>query len=122
MRPQHEYKHFLKPSVEYLEQCGKLMLDTQDMAAFLGVPVTKARQTDLHRPHSDPRAVWQLSPVECLGTFGVGRGRLPEANRMDQAAGLERLDPVGPSCLLLTCGKPRKHHRPLQFPPGHEPR
>lgn len=38
MKPQHEYKHIIKPSVEYLEHCGKLMLDAQDMDAFLGVP------------------------------------------------------------------------------------
>jgi predicted DNA-binding transcriptional regulator AlpA len=33
-----EYKHVLKPSIEYLEQCGSLMLDTPRMAEFLGVP------------------------------------------------------------------------------------
>ncbi len=33
-----EYKHVLKPSVEYLERCGRLMLDTAGMAEFLDVP------------------------------------------------------------------------------------
>ncbi len=32
-----EYRHVLKPSVEYLEQCGRLMLDSSDMAEFLGI-------------------------------------------------------------------------------------
>lgn len=32
-----EYKIVLRPSIEFLEQCGKLMLDTPDMAEFLGV-------------------------------------------------------------------------------------
>jgi predicted DNA-binding transcriptional regulator AlpA len=44
VKPQHEYKHILKPSVEYLEQCGKLLLDSHDMAAFLGVPLGKVQQ------------------------------------------------------------------------------
>src|SRR5262249_34320243 len=33
-----EYKHVLKPSVEHLERCGSLMLDTAGMAEFPGVP------------------------------------------------------------------------------------
>ena len=33
-----EYKHILKPSIEYLERCGSLMLDTAGMAEFLSVP------------------------------------------------------------------------------------
>ena len=33
-----EYRNILKPSVEYLEHCGVLMLDTCGMAEFLGVP------------------------------------------------------------------------------------
>jgi hypothetical protein len=36
-----EYKHVLKPSVEYLDRCGSLMLNTAGMAEFLDVP-TKA--------------------------------------------------------------------------------
>ena len=38
MRPPTEYKHVLRPSVDYLSGCGKLLLDTSDMAEFLGVP------------------------------------------------------------------------------------
>jgi hypothetical protein len=34
-----EYRHILKPSVESLEQCGTLMLDSKGMARFLGVPL-----------------------------------------------------------------------------------
>ena len=32
-----QYKHVLEPSIEYLESCGSLMLDTAGMAEFLGV-------------------------------------------------------------------------------------
>lgn len=32
-----EHRHILKPSVEYLEGCGRLMLDSSEMAEFLGV-------------------------------------------------------------------------------------
>ena len=32
-----EYRNILRPSVEYLERCGRLMLDSSEMAAFLGV-------------------------------------------------------------------------------------
>jgi hypothetical protein len=32
-----EYKIILKPSMEYLERCGRLMLNTRGMAEFLGV-------------------------------------------------------------------------------------
>jgi len=39
-----EYAHVLKPSVEYLERCGRLMLDAHDMAEFLGVPVMVVRR------------------------------------------------------------------------------
>jgi len=42
-----EYRHTLKPSVEYLEQSGSLMLDTVGMAKFLGVP-TKAMAQLVH--------------------------------------------------------------------------
>ena len=31
------YKHVLRPSIEYLEGCGSLMLGTAGMAGFLGV-------------------------------------------------------------------------------------
>jgi predicted DNA-binding transcriptional regulator AlpA len=33
-----EYRNILKPSVEFLERSGKLMLDSHQMAEFLGVP------------------------------------------------------------------------------------
>jgi hypothetical protein len=36
-----EYRHILKPSVEYLEKCGKLMLNTAGMAEFLSFPAKK---------------------------------------------------------------------------------
>jgi hypothetical protein len=39
-----EYKHVLKPSVEYLERCGSLMLDAAGMAEFLGVPARTLAQ------------------------------------------------------------------------------
>jgi hypothetical protein len=39
-----EYKNILKPSIEYLEHCGTLMLDTLGMAKFLGVPAKKMAQ------------------------------------------------------------------------------
>ena len=44
VRPQHEDKQILKPSVEYLERCGKLMLDSHEMASFLRVPADKIQQ------------------------------------------------------------------------------
>jgi hypothetical protein len=34
---QIEYRNVLKPSAEYLERCGLLMIDTRGMADFLGV-------------------------------------------------------------------------------------
>jgi hypothetical protein len=36
-----EYKVVVKPSVDYLERCGTLMLDTRGMASFFGIS-TKA--------------------------------------------------------------------------------
>jgi predicted DNA-binding transcriptional regulator AlpA len=33
-----KYRNVLRPSVEFLATNGKLMLDTKDMADFLGVP------------------------------------------------------------------------------------
>jgi hypothetical protein len=34
---QVEYRNVLKPSIEYLERSGSLMLDTSGMAEFLGL-------------------------------------------------------------------------------------
>ena len=34
-----EFRNILKPSVEYLERCHALMLDTNGMSEFLGVPL-----------------------------------------------------------------------------------
>jgi predicted DNA-binding transcriptional regulator AlpA len=45
VRPQHEYKHVLKPSVDYLEHCGKLFLNRRDMGAFLGVSAATIQQS-----------------------------------------------------------------------------
>ena len=33
-----EYVNVLRPSIEYLQSCGKLLLDSRDMAQFLGIP------------------------------------------------------------------------------------
>lgn len=33
-----EYRNVLKPSVDYLGSCGKLLLGSDEMAEFLGVP------------------------------------------------------------------------------------
>ncbi len=33
-----EYRHTLKPSVEFLAHCGTLMIDSKGMAEFLHVP------------------------------------------------------------------------------------
>lgn len=44
-----EYRHVLNPSVEYLEQCGRLMLDSSDMSEFLGISqkaITQLASTD----------------------------------------------------------------------------
>jgi hypothetical protein len=44
-----EYRHVLKPSVEYLERCGRLMLDSSEMASFLRVSqkvLTQLASTD----------------------------------------------------------------------------
>lgn len=32
-----EYRHVLRPSVTYLEQCGRLLLTSREMAEFLGL-------------------------------------------------------------------------------------
>ena len=39
-----EYKHVLRPSIAFLEQCGKLLLDTRDLAEFLQVPKRVVQQ------------------------------------------------------------------------------
>ncbi len=44
-----EYRNVLKPSVEYLEHCGRLMIDSSEMAEFLGVSqsvMTQLASTD----------------------------------------------------------------------------
>ena len=41
-----EYKHILRPSVEYLEECGSLMIDRRGMAEFLGVSAKAMTQFD----------------------------------------------------------------------------
>lgn len=46
---QIEYQIILRPSVEYVEQCGKFMIDTKAMAEFLGLApktVTQLVYTD----------------------------------------------------------------------------
>ena len=40
----HKCEHILKPSVAYLEGCGRLLLDTQGMADFLGIPSKAVQQ------------------------------------------------------------------------------
>ena len=42
--PPSQYKHILKPSVDYLRTCGTLVLRTQEMAEFLGVERKVAAQ------------------------------------------------------------------------------
>lgn len=39
-----EYVHVLRPSVAYLESCGRLLLDTEEMAEFLGIPAKAVQQ------------------------------------------------------------------------------
>ena len=39
-----EYEHILKPSVAYLEICGRLLVDIDGMAAFLGIPAKAVQQ------------------------------------------------------------------------------
>jgi predicted DNA-binding transcriptional regulator AlpA len=39
-----EYLHVLKPSVEYLEKCGVLLLNTPQMAEFLSIPHKTVQQ------------------------------------------------------------------------------
>jgi hypothetical protein len=43
MRP-IDYTHIIKPSVDVLELCGSLMIDTRGMAEFLGIPVKQMGQ------------------------------------------------------------------------------
>jgi hypothetical protein len=38
------YKHVFRPSAEYLERSGRLMLDTAGLAEFLGVPARAMAQ------------------------------------------------------------------------------
>src|SRR5689334_22308525 len=44
MSPKPVYKHILRPSCEFLAGCGKLLLDTGDLAAFLQVPQKTVQQ------------------------------------------------------------------------------
>ncbi len=39
-----DYKHILRPSCAFLEGCGKLLLDTRDLAEFLQVPLKAVKQ------------------------------------------------------------------------------
>jgi hypothetical protein len=39
-----KHKWPLRPSVEYLRSCKRLMLDTRGMAEFVGVPLPRLRQ------------------------------------------------------------------------------
>ena len=39
-----EYRHVLKPSIDYLEKCGVLLLDTRQMAEFLNIPYKAVQQ------------------------------------------------------------------------------
>jgi hypothetical protein len=39
-----EYTNILKPSVDVLERCGTLMINTRVMAEFLGIPAKKMGQ------------------------------------------------------------------------------
>lgn len=54
---QIEYKNVLKPSVEFLERCGILMLDTQAMAEFLGLSSKGHQSPRLHGSHSASMSV-----------------------------------------------------------------
>lgn len=44
MPPPKRYKVILKPSVNAIVRCGKLLIGTTDMAEFLGVSITKVQQ------------------------------------------------------------------------------
>jgi predicted DNA-binding transcriptional regulator AlpA len=44
MPPKPEYTHILRPSLAYLEACGKLLLDSRDLAAFLQIPHKTVQQ------------------------------------------------------------------------------
>jgi hypothetical protein len=39
-----DYVHILKPSIAYLENCGRLLIDIQGMAEFLGIPAKAVQQ------------------------------------------------------------------------------
>ena len=39
-----EYQHVLKPSVDFLDGCGVMLLNTEHLASFLGVPLRVAQQ------------------------------------------------------------------------------
>jgi hypothetical protein len=39
-----KYRHILKPSVDYLANCGVYWLTTKNMADFLGVPLSRVQQ------------------------------------------------------------------------------
>ena len=65
MRP-IEYKNILAPSIDYLEGCGSLMLDTRGMAKFLGIaPYQLAQIVCTDRiPLPSSIGSWQLPPME----------------------------------------------------------
>jgi hypothetical protein len=39
-----EYRYILKPSIDYLKDCGYLLLNTQEMANFLQIPPKAVQQ------------------------------------------------------------------------------
>ncbi|MBN2133791.1 MAG: hypothetical protein JW741_30090 [Sedimentisphaerales bacterium] len=43
-RPQWVCTVILKPSVNYLAECGRLLLDAKAMSAFLDIPVSKVHR------------------------------------------------------------------------------
>ena len=64
--PMREYAHVLRPSVAYLERCGRLLLDTEEMAEFLGIPA---------------KAVQQMTWTKRLPPVPAGRHGAMERNR-----------------------------------------
>ncbi len=81
-----EYRNVLKPSVEYLEHCGRLMIDSSEMAEFLGV--SQSVMTQLASTDRVPARVGLASEsasMERASITRMGRSRLPKETRMDQA-------------------------------------
>ena len=87
-----EYVNVLRPSIDYLESCGKLLLDSRDMAEFLGIPWKAMQQLAYTDRVLGPLQLgfgkcYRWSILEVLDWVQTGCPRRTEWNKMRSAPG-----------------------------------